>query len=73
MLRPAPHIRYHIAAMLAAHWIQFVLQYRRWIRPTKHGVLEYWNDGKMGLTGIFFFRLLSLNIPLFQHSIIPLR
>ena len=27
MLRPASHIRYHIAAILAAHWIQFVLQY----------------------------------------------
>jgi len=33
MLRPAPHIRYHIAAILAAHWIQFALQYKRWIRP----------------------------------------
>jgi len=33
MLRPAPHIRYHIAAILAAHWIQFVVQYKRWIRP----------------------------------------
>jgi len=33
MLRPAPHIRYHIAAILAAHWIQFVAQYKRWIRP----------------------------------------
>ena len=28
MLRPAPHIRYHIAAILAAHWIQFVAQSR---------------------------------------------
>ena len=33
MLRPAPHIRYHIAAILTAHWIQFVVQYKRWIRP----------------------------------------
>jgi len=33
MIRPAPHIRYHIAAILAAHWIQFVAQYKRWIRP----------------------------------------
>ena len=33
MLRPAPHTRYHIAAILAAHWIQFVAQYKRWIRP----------------------------------------
>lgn len=33
MLRTAPHIRYHIAAILAVHWIQFVLQYKRWIRP----------------------------------------
>ncbi len=33
MMRPAPHIRYHIAAILAAHWIQFVAQYKRWIRP----------------------------------------
>jgi len=33
MLRPATHIRYHIAAILAVHWIQFVAQYKRWIRP----------------------------------------
>jgi len=33
MLRPGFHIRYHIAAILAAHWIQFVQQYNRWIRP----------------------------------------
>ena len=33
MLRPAPHIRYHIAAILAVHWIQFVAQYKRWISP----------------------------------------
>ena len=66
MLRPAPHIRYHIAAILAAHWIQFVLQYKRWIRPTRHGVLEYWNDGRMGLIGIFSFPSF-----IYQHSIIP--
>ena len=33
MLRPASHTRYHIAAILAAHWFQFVAQYKRWIRP----------------------------------------
>ena len=33
MLGPAPHIRYHIAAILVAHWVQFVAQYKRWIRP----------------------------------------
>ena len=33
MLRPTPNIRYHIATILAAHWIQFVAQYKRWIRP----------------------------------------
>ena len=33
MLRPATHIRYHIAAILAVHWVQFVAQYKRWIRP----------------------------------------
>jgi hypothetical protein len=33
MLRSAPHIRYHIAAILAVHWLQFVAQYKRWIRP----------------------------------------
>ena len=35
MLRPAPHIRYPIAAILAAHpaWAGFVVQYKRWIRP----------------------------------------
>jgi hypothetical protein len=32
MLRPAPHIHCYIAAILAAHWIQFVQQYKRWIR-----------------------------------------
>jgi hypothetical protein len=26
-------IRYHIATILAAHWWEFVGQYRRWIRP----------------------------------------
>ncbi len=33
MLRPATNIRYHITAILAAHWVQFVAQYKRWIRP----------------------------------------
>ena len=33
MLPPAPHIRYHIAAILAAHWISFIAQYKKWIRP----------------------------------------
>ena len=33
MLRPSPHIRYHIAAILAVYWVQFVAQYKRWIRP----------------------------------------
>ena len=33
MLCPATHIRYHIAAILAVHWVQFVAQYKRWIRP----------------------------------------
>jgi hypothetical protein len=33
MLRPATHIRYHIAAIFATHWFQFVAQYKRWIRP----------------------------------------
>ena len=33
MLRPSTHIRYHIAAILAVHWVQFVAQYKRWIRP----------------------------------------
>jgi len=32
-LRPAPHIRYQIAAILAAYWIEFVAQYKQWIRP----------------------------------------
>ena len=33
MLRPATYIRYHITAILAVHWVQFVAQYKRWIRP----------------------------------------
>ena len=48
LLRPAPHIRYHIAAILAAHWIEFLAQYKRWIRPARHGVLEYWIVGVLG-------------------------
>jgi len=38
MLRPAPHIRYHLAAILAVHWLQFVAQYKRWI-PAKGGIV----------------------------------
>ena len=53
MLRPAPHIRYHIEAILvvdpvfsgAAHWILFIAQYKKWIRPSGHGVLEFWSIG----------------------------
>jgi hypothetical protein len=33
MLAAAPAIRFHIAAILAAHWTEFVAQYKRWIRP----------------------------------------
>jgi hypothetical protein len=33
MLRAVPHIRYHISAILAVHWAEFVAQYKRWIRP----------------------------------------
>lgn len=33
MLRPHPHIRYRLTAILAAHWWDFVFTYRRWIRP----------------------------------------
>ena len=33
MLHPAHHTRYHLAAILAAHWMSFVAQYKRWIRP----------------------------------------
>ena len=33
MLRPGHHIRYHIAAILAVHWVEFLAQYKRWIRP----------------------------------------
>ena len=38
MLCPAPHIRYHIAAILAAHWIEFVAQYKQWI-PDRVGIV----------------------------------
>ena len=31
MLRPADAIRYHITAILAAHWVQFIAQYKRWL------------------------------------------
>ncbi len=33
MLGCGSEIRYHIATILAAHWWEFVGQYRRWIRP----------------------------------------
>jgi hypothetical protein len=33
MLRPGHHIRYHIAAIFTAHWIDFVAKHNRWIRP----------------------------------------
>ncbi len=33
MLRVIPHIRYHIAAIFAVHWVQFISQYKEWIRP----------------------------------------
>jgi len=32
MLLPAPHIRYHIAAILAVPWLQFVVQYKGWVK-----------------------------------------
>jgi hypothetical protein len=31
MLRPATPIHYHVTAILAAHWVQFVARYKRWI------------------------------------------
>ncbi len=43
MLRPAPHIRYHIAAILAAHWIQFVLQYKN--DGSDQQDMGCWNSG----------------------------
>ena len=50
MLRPAPHIRYHIAAILAAHPARagFVVQYKRWITHQEwgSGILEFWNIGQ---------------------------
>ena len=33
MLRSIPHIRHHLAAILAVHWLEFVQQYEQWIRP----------------------------------------
>ena len=33
MLRTHPTIRFHIAAILASHWHEFVAQYSGWIRP----------------------------------------
>jgi hypothetical protein len=65
MLRPATFIRYHITAILAAHWVQFVAQYKRWIRPWGPG---YWNTGMMqdwdNRNDIYFLPI----IPAFQHS-----
>jgi hypothetical protein len=46
MLRPATPIRYHITAILAAHWVQFVAQYLD--QAIGAGVLEYWNDARLG-------------------------
>ena len=40
MRRPAPHIRYHIAAILAAHWIEFVAQYKQRIPDRVRIVFE---------------------------------
>jgi hypothetical protein len=40
------------------------------VESEKHwniGILEYWNNGKLGFKGISVFP----TIPLFQHSIIP--
>ena len=41
-VRPTTHIRYHITAILAAHWDQFVAQYKRWIGQKNRaaGILE---------------------------------
>ena len=33
MLRGKPAIRFHLAAILAAHWWEFVRTYGKWIRP----------------------------------------
>ena len=33
MLRPAPVICCHIAAILAAHWVHFLTPYKWWMRP----------------------------------------
>jgi len=33
MLRPTSKIRYHIAAIFAVHWLDFVQSSKRWIRP----------------------------------------
>ena len=48
MLCPAPHILYPIAAILSAHWLEFVAQYKRWIRPSGHGELKFWNAEELG-------------------------
>ena len=33
MLSSACQTHYHIAAIFAAHWVEFIVQYKRWIRP----------------------------------------
>jgi len=68
MLRPATHIRYHITAILAVHWLQFVAQYKRWIRPQGPG---YWNTGMMQISDNRDDISFLTTIPEFQHSTIP--
>ena len=48
MLCRAPHILYHIAAILAAHWPEFLAQYKRLIRQSGHGALKFWNAEALG-------------------------
>jgi hypothetical protein len=33
MLSSTSHTHYHIAVIFAAHWVEFMVQYKRWIRP----------------------------------------
>jgi hypothetical protein len=65
MLRPATHIRYHITAILAVHWLQFVAQYKRWIRPSGLG---YWNTGMMQILDNRDDISFLPTMPEFQHS-----
>ena len=65
MLRPATHIRYHITAILAVHWLQFVAQYKRWIRPSGLG---YWNTGMMQILDNRDDICFLPTMPEFQHS-----